>query len=58
MPHNSSGWDRFWGGGGDFFGDLLGFDNGSFSLGNIGLDAQSSAAVAEIGEEIVVTAPR
>lgn len=58
MPDNSSGWDRFWGGVGDFFGDLLGFDEGRFSLGNVGLNTQRSAAISEDFEEIVVTAQR
>lgn len=39
-------------------GDLIGFDEGRFSLGDIGLNAQRSAAFAEVGDDIVVTANR
>lgn len=53
-----SGWDQFWGGVGDFFGDLLGFDEGRFSLGNIGLSGANAAAVDEAWDGVLtVTAP-
>jgi hypothetical protein len=42
----------------NWIGDLTGFDNGHFSLGNVGLSGSNAAAASAVGDEIVVTARR